>query len=134
MEILNIGPLELIIILALMFILLGPKEMVLTAHRIGAWVRNFLRSPMWREIWGISQDIRELPKKIVSESGLEETMEELKQTTQEATDEINKEHKEVAEARGFQKRSICGSSQTRCPHHHRSARRERISRTRSRQS
>jgi Sec-independent protein translocase protein TatA len=98
MEILNIGPLELIIILALMFILLGPKEMVLTAHRIGAWVRNFLRSPMWREIWGISQDIRELPKKIVSESGLEETMEELKQTTQEATDEINKELKEVAEA------------------------------------
>ena len=98
MEILNIGPLELIIILALMFILLGPKEMVLTAHRIGAWVRSFLRSPMWREIWGISQDIRELPKKIVSESGLEETMEELKQTTQEATDEINKELKEVSEA------------------------------------
>lgn len=98
MEILNIGPLELIIILVLMFILLGPKEMVLTAHRIGMWVRSFLRSPMWREIWGISQDIRELPKKIVSESGLDETMAELKKTTQEATDEINKELKDVAEA------------------------------------
>lgn len=98
MEILNIGPLELIIILVLMFILLGPKEMVLTAHRIGEWVRSFLRSPMWREIWGISQDIRELPKKIVSETGLDETLAEVRQTTQEATNEINRELKEAADA------------------------------------
>lgn len=98
MEILNIGPLELIVILVLMFILLGPKEMVLTANRIGKWVRSFVRSPMWREILGYSAEIRELPKKIMDESGLQETLADIQQGTKEAADELNNQLKEVAEA------------------------------------
>ncbi|HEX9018559.1 MAG TPA: hypothetical protein VF806_05210 [Anaerolineaceae bacterium] len=98
MEILNIGPLELIIILVLMFILLGPKEMILTAQRIGRWVREIVHSPMWREIMGYSMDIRELPKKIMEESGLQETLAEIQQTTKETTDELNAQIREATEA------------------------------------
>jgi Sec-independent protein translocase protein TatA len=98
MEILNIGPLELIIILMLMFIILGPKDMVKTAQRIGRWVRSVTTSPMWREVWGISQDIREPPKKLMDESGLQEALTEVKQTTQEVANELNAQVNEVTEA------------------------------------
>src|SRR5512140_384254 len=98
MEILNIGPLELIIILVLMFIILGPKDMVRTAQRIGAWVRSVTRSPMWREVWGISQDIRELPKKLMEETGLQEALTDVQQTTQQVASELNAQINEAKEA------------------------------------
>jgi Sec-independent protein translocase protein TatA len=98
MEILNIGPLELIIILVFMFIILGPKDMVKTAQRIGGWVRSVTRSPMWREVWGISQDIRELPKKLMEETGLEEALTDVKQTTQDVAKELNAQINEAKEA------------------------------------
>jgi Sec-independent protein translocase protein TatA len=98
MEILNIGPLELIIILVLMFVVLGPKQMVVTAYRIGSWIRGFVRSPMWKEILGYSMEIRELPQKLMDETGLKETLEEVRQSTQEATNELNQTVNEAVEA------------------------------------
>ncbi len=100
MQILNIGPLELIIALLIMFLLLGPKEMILTAQRIGQWIRNFVRSPMWREIWGYSQEIRELPQKLMDDTGLKEALDDVKQTTQQTANELNSTVREaVQEAR-----------------------------------
>jgi len=100
MEILNIGPLELIIVLLIMFILLGPKEMILTAQRIGRWIRNFVRSPMWREIMGYSQEIRELPQKLMDDTGLKEALDDVKQTTTQTANELNATVREaVQEAR-----------------------------------
>jgi Sec-independent protein translocase protein TatA len=98
MEILNVGPLELLIVLLLMFVLLGPKEMVMTARRIGGWIRGLVRSPMWQEIMGYSQEIRELPKKIMDDTGLKETLDEVREGTQAATDELTTQIKEATEA------------------------------------
>lgn len=98
MEILNVGPLELLVIIVLMFLLLGPKEMVLTARKIGLWVRSFVRSPMWKEIMGYSAEIRELPQKIMDDTGLKETLEEVRQSTQAASDELKTQLKEVTDA------------------------------------
>lgn len=89
MKIFNIGPLELILILVVMFILLGPTGMQNTARQIGKWIRQVIRSPMWGEIMGYSREIRELPTKIVRDTGLEEDMAEIRRATQETTDEIN---------------------------------------------
>ncbi len=98
MEIFNIGPLEFIIIVVLMFIILGPKDMIKTMQSIGRWVRSMTHSQMWREVWGISQEIRELPKKMMDETGLEEAMAEVQKTTREVTDELNAQIKEAKEA------------------------------------
>lgn len=88
MQIFNIGPVELLLILLIMFILLGPEGMIRTARQIGAWVRNTIKSPIWRDIMGYSREIRELPTKIVRETGLDEDLEEIRKSTQEATDEL----------------------------------------------
>jgi sec-independent protein translocase protein TatB len=102
MQIFNIGPVELILILLIMFILLGPEGMLRTARQIGSWIRDLIRSPIWRDIMGYSREIRELPTKIVRDTGLEEDLEEIRKSTREATDELQKSvddaNKEVAQS------------------------------------
>jgi len=83
----NIGPLEFIMILVIMFILLGPEGMIKTARLIGTWIRNAVKSPMWTEIMGYSREIRELPSKIVKETGLDEDLKEIRAAASEATRE-----------------------------------------------
>ncbi len=98
MEILNIGPLELIMFLVIAFVLLGPKGMVLTAYKIGQWIRQAVRSPMWKEILRSAQDIRDLPTKLMEETGLEEDLKAIKADTQAAVNEVNTSLKEAKEA------------------------------------
>lgn len=98
MELFNIGPLELLIFLIIAFLVLGPKGMILTAYRVGKWIRGLVRSPMWREILQYAQEIRELPKKIMDETGLEEELKAVQQTTNEALQEVNTSLKEVSQA------------------------------------
>lgn len=95
MSFLNIGPLEFILILVIMFILLGPEGMVKTARQIGSWIRTVVRSPMWGEIMGYSREIRELPTKIVRETGLEEDLKEIRQAATDATSEAQKSIQEA---------------------------------------
>jgi sec-independent protein translocase protein TatB len=80
MEIFGVGPLEFILILVLALIILGPEDMVGTARKIGQWVYRVVRSPTWRSILETSQDLRNLPQKIVREAGLEDTLKDIKQT------------------------------------------------------
>ena len=89
MEILNIGPVELILILLIMFILLGPEGMVKTARQIGIWIRKLIRSPIWKDIMGYSREIRDLPTKLVRETGLDEDIKEIRKTTRDVNSEIN---------------------------------------------
>ena len=95
MNILNIGPLEFILILVIMFIFLGPEGMVKTAGQIGVWIRKATRSPMWKEIMGYSREIRELPTKLVRESGLDEDLKEIRETVTAATTETQQSIQEA---------------------------------------
>ncbi len=90
MQIFNVGPVELILILLIMFILLGPEGMLKTARQIGTWIRELVRSPIWRDITGYSRDIRELPTKIIRETGLDEDLEEIKKSTQQVNEELTR--------------------------------------------
>lgn len=87
MTLFNIGPLEFIAILLVMFFILGPEGMVKTARDIGVWIRKTVRSPLWGEILGYSREIRELPTKLVRESGLDEDLKEIQKAAAEATRE-----------------------------------------------
>jgi Sec-independent protein translocase protein TatA len=97
MNILNIGPLEFILILVIMFILLGPEGMIKTARQIGTWIRTVVKSPIWREIMGYSREIRELPTKLVRESGLDNDLKEIKDAATAATTEAQKTIQEATQ-------------------------------------
>src|SRR5512135_1785066 len=84
----GIGIPELLLVFVLALILLGPKDMVATARKMGVWVNRLVRSPLWREIMNASQQIRDIPTQIVREAGLEESIKEIKDTTRQVRDEL----------------------------------------------
>jgi sec-independent protein translocase protein TatB len=95
MEILNVGPLEFILIMVIAMVVLGPERMVKGAYAAGRWVYKFVRSPTWAAILSTSREIRELPTKIVRESGIQETMAELQSTVKDVNDEVKQAVQDV---------------------------------------
>lgn len=82
MEILNIGPLELIFILAMMILFLGPKDMARLARQAGESIRSIRRSSLWNDIMKFDREIRDLPVQLAREAGFEEQMEEIRRSTE----------------------------------------------------
>jgi sec-independent protein translocase protein TatB len=93
--ILNIGPLEFILILLVAIIVLGPERMVSGARTFGRWIYKLVRSPTWRAIMTTSQELRELPNKIVRESGIEESLKEVQSVGSDLNNEISQAVKDV---------------------------------------
>ena len=92
MNILGIGPLELLLVAVIAVIVLGPKGMVNGAREAGKAIRKIVRSPMWRDVVDTSREIREFPRKIVREAGIEQDLEDLRRSAHETTEEINRSH------------------------------------------
>ena len=79
MEVLGIGLPELVLILVIIFLVMGPKDMASTARRIARTIRSLTQSEFWRatrEAWRMAQDI---PNELLRETGLEDAQKELNQ-------------------------------------------------------
>lgn len=74
MEILGIGPLELLLIALIAIVVLGPKEMKNLGRKIAEWLRK-LRSS---EIWSTTKDVMDTPSRILRETGLEEELRQMR--------------------------------------------------------
>lgn len=92
MNILGIGPLELLLIAVIAVIVLGPKGMVKGAREAGKTIRKVVRSPLWRDVVDTSREIREFPRKIAREAGIEQDLEDLRRSTRETMADINRTH------------------------------------------
>jgi len=79
MEIFGIGPLEFLLIVAIMLLVLGPKEMVATAGKIGRFIRQVVKSPIWGTVMQTSKDVRDLPNRFIREAGLEQEIAQIKE-------------------------------------------------------
>lgn len=88
MEIFGIGPLEFLFIFIIAIIVLGPKGIVEAARETGKFIRKIIRSPIWRDVVDTSREIREFPRKIAQEAGIEKDLEDLRRSTQGAMKEI----------------------------------------------
>jgi sec-independent protein translocase protein TatB len=71
MEILGIGPSELIFIIIIAIIVLGPKDMQKAGKTIGRWLNNLVRSEGWKVFQQTSREIRTLPTKLMREANME---------------------------------------------------------------
>src|SRR5512139_1995926 len=71
MEFLGIGAPELIFILIIALILLGPKDMQKTGKTIGKWLNNLVRSDGWRVFQRTSRELRNLPTNLMRQANLE---------------------------------------------------------------
>jgi sec-independent protein translocase protein TatB len=97
MSFLGIGPLELIAILVIALLILGPKDIAKMSKTIGRWLRTIVQSETWRIIRGAANEIRNIPNRLMRESGLEQanlpTEKEISQMV--GLDEVNEKIKSI---------------------------------------
>lgn len=82
MQIFDIGPLEFILIIIIALVVLGPEQMISSAKKAGIWIRKMIRSPIWTSLMDSSREIRDIQTKIVKETGLDQTLDEIRQSSQ----------------------------------------------------
>jgi len=86
MEILGIGTSELVFIVIIALIVLGPKDMQKAGKTIGKWLRNIVTSDGWKMFQQTSRELKTLPNRLM----------------REANDEVNKIGNELNNATTFQ--------------------------------
>lgn len=72
MEILGIGPSELVFIIIIAIIILGPRDMQKAGKTVGRWLNKFVHSDGWKALQRASKEIRSLPTNLMREANLEE--------------------------------------------------------------
>ena len=79
MEILGIGPSELVLIFVLALIILGPRDMQRAGHTFGRWLRKVVTSDGWKFFQQTSREIQTLPNRLMREAAIEE-LQQMEQT------------------------------------------------------
>jgi sec-independent protein translocase protein TatB len=82
MEILGIGPSELIFIIVIALIVLGPKDMQKAGKNIGQFLNKLVKSDGWKAFQQTSRELRNLPTNLMREANMDlaETEKELRKT------------------------------------------------------
>jgi len=71
MEFLGVGPSELIFIVIIALIILGPRDMQKAGKTIGKWMRDIVTSDGWKIFQQTSREIRTLPTRLMREANEE---------------------------------------------------------------
>jgi Sec-independent protein translocase protein TatA len=79
MDFLGIGPLELVFILVIALIVLGPRDIARFARSAGKALNRIYRSDAWGAINKASREFRDLPNRLAREAALDELDESIRQ-------------------------------------------------------
>jgi Sec-independent protein translocase protein TatA len=82
MDFLGIGPAELVMIVILLLLFLGPRDVVELFRKFGRMVRRLRASPTWNVINTTAQTLRNLPNSLAEEAGMEEIRKDLLKTAE----------------------------------------------------
>lgn len=93
MDIFGIGPIEIVFVILIALILLGPKEMEKTGRTIGRFLRDLTRSEGWRAFRDTSRELRNLPNRLMREANIEDVQKDI--------GKIGKEIEESTTIQGF---------------------------------
>lgn len=75
MEILGIGPSELLFIVIIALIVLGPRDMQKAGRTLGKYLRKIVTSDGWKLFQQTSREIQTLPNRLMREAALDELKE-----------------------------------------------------------
>jgi sec-independent protein translocase protein TatB len=72
MEIFGVGFSELIFVLVIALLVLGPKDMAKTARMMGTWLNRFVNSDGWK----MARQVRDLPRNLMRDANIEKHLKE----------------------------------------------------------
>lgn len=104
MKILNVGPLELIFVIVIALVILGPDEIVSTSRRLAKYINQIIKSPVWRSLVNTSKEIRDLPLIIAREAGIEDCYSEISELNRVEVDSSKKDRGEDTIERNIDRR------------------------------
>lgn len=81
MDFLGVGPLELLFVLIIALIVLGPRDIARFARRAGRLLNRLYNSEVWGTIHKASQEFRDLPNRLAREAALDELDESIRRST-----------------------------------------------------
>ncbi len=87
MNIFGIGPLEIIFVLIIGILFLGPEGMIEAGHKLGKFMSSTIRSPWWQNVRRGVNEIQHLPQRLMREAELEE-LNEIKKLTKDSLPSI----------------------------------------------
>lgn len=74
----GVGLPELIILILVGFVVIGPERSRELALTLGRWMRRFMQSAWWREFNQVSAALRDLPTTLVRMAELEDAMRQIR--------------------------------------------------------
>jgi Sec-independent protein translocase protein TatA len=89
MDFLGVGPLELILVLIIAILVIGPRDIGKTAKTIGRFLNRVYKSDEWRALTEASRSLRTLPNRLAREAELEE-LTEITKTIKDTTEDLTK--------------------------------------------
>ena len=98
----GVGLPELIIVILIGFVVIGPERSRALALQLGRWLSKAMRSPWWREFNQVTQSLRDLPNTLVRMAELEEAQADIRRTLEELDHETRidlNERQAAAQAR-----------------------------------
>jgi len=90
MNIFGIGPLEIVFVLIIGIMVLGPDGMISAGRKMGKFMRSIIKSNWWQNIRKGVSEIQYLPQRLMREAELEE-LNELRMLTKEGFPKIGGE-------------------------------------------
>lgn len=115
MNIFGVGPLEIIFILIIALIFIGPQDIGKYARSAGRFLNRFYRSDTWRLFRETSRNIRTLPNRLAREAALEE-LEDIKRTIEDTTGELHEVQNQLEETEKEIAESYKPASEKKTPH------------------
>lgn len=87
MNIFGIGPLEIVFVLIIGILVLGPEGMISAGRKLGKFMRSIIRSNWWQNVRKGVNEIQYLPQRLMREAELEE-LNELRNLTKDSFPKI----------------------------------------------
>ena len=72
MDLLGIGPLEILFVLLIAFLILGPKNIEKTGKSLGKLLRSINNSESWEAVKSVTSEIKNLPRTLMREAAIED--------------------------------------------------------------
>ena len=96
MELFGVGWIELIVVVVIALIILGPSDMAKMGRTLGRIMRKVVMSPEWRALLAIGTEVKEMPTKLMREAQFDDLTKEIQSELREPLKEIDQSIKNAS--------------------------------------
>ncbi len=89
MELFGVGWVELIVVVVIALIILGPSDIANLGRTLGRVMRKVVMSPEWRALLAIGSEVKEMPTKLMREAQFEDLNKEIQAELQAPLKDID---------------------------------------------